>query len=71
LTCCAPRRVLIVSATDDPFSQDAERVVAAAQAQCVDLGSAARITHHRYAGAHALTQERFDDIVRWLVQCVA
>ena len=70
LTCCAPRRVLMVSATDDPFSQDAERMVAAAQAKCVDLGSAACITHHRYAGNHAVTQERFDDIVRWLVQCV-
>ena len=26
------------------------------------------IDHIRYAGDHTLTQERFDDIVRWLVQ---
>jgi len=69
LTCFAPRSVLVVSATDDPFSQDADRVIAAAQAKCVALGSATRITHHRYAGEHALTQDRFDDIVRWLVHC--
>ena len=45
LTCREPRRVLIVSATNDPFSQDAERRVAAAQAKCVSLGGAACIAH--------------------------
>jgi hypothetical protein len=43
-------------------------VVAAAQEKRVDLGSTARITHQRYTGEHALTPERFDTIVRWLVQ---
>lgn len=36
VACFAPRRVLIVSATDDPNSQDADRVVAAAgEVRCI------------------------------------
>ena len=64
LTCFTPRRVLIVSATDDLFSHDAERVVVAAQARCVNLGRAAHTTHNHYEGDRAVTQERFDAIVR-------
>jgi hypothetical protein len=37
----------------------------------VDLGSVAHITHNRYQGDRAVTQERFDDIVRWFVQGAA
>ena len=69
LTCFAPRRVLMVSAIDDPFSLDADHVVATAQALCVNLGRVARIDHNRYEDDHAVTHECFDDIVRWLIQC--
>ena len=64
----APPRVLIVSATDDPFTYKADHVVAVAQDKYVDLDSTARITHNRYEGESAVTHECFDDIVRWLVQ---
>jgi hypothetical protein len=50
LTCFVPRRVLMVLATDDPFSHDADHVVATAQALCVNLGRGARIDHNRYEG---------------------
>jgi dienelactone hydrolase len=65
--CFAPRRVLLVSATDDKYSRDADRIAAAAQEVYAALGVAERFEHKRYEGGHALTQERFDDIVQWLV----
>jgi len=71
VTCFAPRRVLLVSATDDKFSQDADRIATIAQETCAAMGIAEHIEHKRYEGGHALTQERFDDIVRWLVSCAA
>jgi dienelactone hydrolase len=68
VACFAPRRLLVVSATGDKFSQDAERVVAVAQETCASAGVAAHVEHRRYEGGHALTQERFDDIVHWLAE---
>ena len=67
VTCFAPRPVYLVSATDDPFSRDADHIVTIAQEKCAALGIAGRIEYQRYEGGHALTRERFDDIVRWLV----
>lgn len=67
VTCFAPRPMLLVSATNDVFSQDADRIVPMAQEACVAMGIVEHIEHKRYEGGHALTQERFDDIVNWLV----
>ena len=63
VVCFLPRRLLLVSATEDKFSFDADRVVAAVQA----LNPEIRIEHRRYEGGHALTKERFDEIINWLV----
>jgi dienelactone hydrolase len=71
VACFAPRRVLLVSAADDKASQDAEKIVTTAQELCASMGITANTEHRRYAGGHALTQERFDFIVFWLVGCVA
>ena len=70
VTCLAPCRVLLVSATDDKYSQDADRIVTIAQERGAAMGIAGHIEHKRYEGGHALTQERFDDIVQWLARCV-
>jgi dienelactone hydrolase len=70
VTCFAPRPVLLVSATDDKASQDAEKIVTLAQETCASMGIASHIEHKRYEGGHALTQERFDDILLWLVRRV-
>ena len=67
VACFAPRPVLLVSATKDPFSQDAEGIVIAAKERGVALGIEARVEHKRYEGEHAITQERFDHIVGWLI----
>ena len=58
VTAISPRPMLVVSATDDPYSIDADRVVASV--------STAPVTHLRVAGGHALDQARFDAIVEWV-----
>lgn len=70
VTCFAPRRLLVLSATTDEASQDADSIVAAAQTNCAAMGVVEHIKHNRYEGEHALTHERFDDLVDWLVRCV-
>lgn len=67
--CMAPRRVLLLSATEDAASQDAATIVSTAQDACAAMGVAAHIEHKRYEGGHALTRERFEDIVQWLAVC--
>lgn len=67
IACFAPRPILLVSATKDPFSQDADAIVIAAKERGIALGIEDRIEHKRYEGEHAITQERFDLIVSWLV----
>ena len=42
---------LVVLATDDKASQDAEEIVAKDQEMCASLGAVAHIEHKRYAGA--------------------
>ena len=69
LLCMAPRQVLLLSATEDPFSQDALRIVRTMQDACATIGLNERVEHKRYQGKHALTQERFDTIVHWLAAC--
>ena len=68
VACFAPRPILIVSATDDAASQDADRIVQAARETCASMGSVKHIDHERYEGGHAVTQERFDEIVYWLTR---
>jgi dienelactone hydrolase len=59
----APRQLLIASATEDPYSRDAEDLFFDA----TDGRSSSVLQHFRYEGGHALTAERFDDIVAWMV----
>jgi dienelactone hydrolase len=70
VTCFAPRRVLLVSATEDQASQDAEKIVTMAQEACAAMGVVSHLEHKRYTGGHALTQERFDDILYWFSKCM-
>ena len=61
LVCFDQRRLLVVSAAQDKYSQDAEEVVAATRERAPEN----RIEHQRYFGGHGLTRSRFDEIVRW------
>ncbi len=71
VTCFAPRPLLLISATDDRSSQDADTIVKIAQETCAVLDAVARIEHIRFAGGHALTRERFDAILNWLLAQVS
>jgi dienelactone hydrolase len=58
LECIAPRSLLVVSAADDPYSEDADQVIARADPNH-------HITHFRGAGGHAMTADRFRRIIRF------
>jgi dienelactone hydrolase len=66
--CIAPRPLLLVSATDDPYSEDAEEIEAAGREAYEQLGAGGRLEHVRADGDHALDQDRFDRIVSWTVE---
>jgi len=63
LRCVAPRKILIVSATNDPQSADAEDVVLRARPAFADCPY--ELQHARVPGPHALDQYRFDFITNW------
>lgn len=67
LACGAQRPFLILSATRDAHSQDADHIVQLAEEKCAAHGVASQITHRRYEGEHALTKERFTAIIDWIV----
>jgi dienelactone hydrolase len=69
VACFAPRELLIVSATDDNLSLDADQIVTEAQEMCTAAGVASHVEHHRYEGGHALMQERVEAILHWVTQC--
>lgn len=62
----APRPMLVVSATEDVYSRDADEVVRLARPAFDAAGVPSALEHARYEGAHALTRERFDRIVAWV-----
>jgi dienelactone hydrolase len=65
--CLAPRPTLLVSTTDDPYSHDAADIAQTARETFAALGAAHRLTHKQYGGGHALTRERFEDIIAWCI----
>ena len=69
--CFSPRPLLVVSATEDLASQDAEEIVTAANKACAAIGVTSQIVHKRYEGGHAITRERFEFIVDWLAAYIS
>ena len=55
----APRPLLLVSSSDDPYAADADGIAAAAGAVYRELGAPDRLTHVTETGGHALTPGRF------------
>ena len=64
--CMAPRRVLLVSSTDDPYSRDADEIVAAACPVFDAHRCPEHLSHFRANGAHALDDARYNTIIHWL-----
>lgn len=63
--CIAPRNLLIVSSDEDKYSKDAEYIVQQASSLYEEHNAIDCLQHKRYEGGHALTEERFNDIVEW------
>lgn len=63
----APRKLLLVSSDEDKYSMDAPEIVEKAGRRYAELGVSENLEHKRYSGGHALTEERFEDIIDWIV----
>ena len=63
----APRKLLIVSSDEDKYSMDAPEIVEKAGKRYEELGVAKNLEHMRYQGGHGLTEERFQDVIHWIV----
>jgi dienelactone hydrolase len=66
LRLASPRPMLVVSASDDPYSQDAPEMVRLARPAYAAARAPAALEHTEYQGGHAITRERFDRIVEWI-----
>jgi dienelactone hydrolase len=63
----APRKLLLVSAEEDKYSMDAPVIVEKAGKAFEEKGVPENLHHKRYPGGHAITEERFEFIIKWLV----
>lgn len=66
VSCIAPRRLLLVSGEEDKYSRDASYIVEKASSIYGKLDALNNLLHNQYPGGHALTKERFCDIIEWL-----
>jgi len=66
IKCIAPRRILVVSASDDKYSRDADVIVDHAKESFANFGMEIHLKHRRYSGGHALCGDRFADIIEWI-----
>lgn len=64
----APRKLLLVSSNEDKYSMDAPEIVEKAGKAYAELCATQNLEHKRYSGGHALTEERFRDIIEWIVK---
>lgn len=68
--CFAPRKLFLVSATDDKYSKDADIIYNKAIESFEKIGANDALIHKRYDGGHELNKERFQTIIEWIVsQC--
>ncbi len=64
----APRPLLIVSADNDKYSRDADFIVEQSKFSYEKYDAVNNLCHMRYSGEHALTKERFDYIIKWVIE---
>lgn len=63
----ASRPLLLCSADDDEYSRDAPRIAVAAAFAYQNAGAPQALQHDRAHGGHALTEERFNAIIDWVI----
>ncbi len=61
----SPRELLILSASEDKYSQDASEVYTKVKPTYQADGKEEAILHKRYSGGHNLTKERLEYIINW------
>lgn len=66
VSCIAPRRLLIVSSDSDKYSRDAAYIVEKASSAYAKWSALGNLEHKQYRGGHAITEERFYDIIKWI-----
>ena len=66
--CIAPRPILIVSASNDKYSKDADYIELQSKNIFEELGAKENLEHKKYIGGHGLTKERFDYIINWILK---
>lgn len=66
VSCIAPRRLLIVSSDSDKYSKDAAYIVEKASSAYAKWSALGNLEHKQYQGDHAITEERFYDIIKWI-----
>ncbi|MDR1629652.1 MAG: prolyl oligopeptidase family serine peptidase [Oscillospiraceae bacterium] len=66
--CIAPRDLLLVSASEDKYSRDADYITQQISFLYANHHREHALCHKRYSGGHAITQERFDFIINWLIE---
>lgn len=64
--CILPRKILLVSATEDKYSKEADAIEKTIIETCNKFKIDNWVEHFRYVGGHPLTQERFTDVVSWI-----
>jgi dienelactone hydrolase len=67
----APRPLLLCSADEDEYSRDAPRIAEAAAGAYRDAKAPEALHHFRAHAGHALTEERFEAIVSWVIAQVS
>ena len=64
--CMAPRPLLLVSGTRDPYSHDADAIEDGSRPAYDARGAPGALEHLRDDGEHQLTPDRFEHIVDWV-----
>jgi dienelactone hydrolase len=67
LASIAPRPLLIAAGETDRYAADAQEIIDSVAAAYEELGAGDALRGAIYPGGHALTQQRHDDIVDWIV----
>ena len=65
--CFVKRDLLILSATEDKYSKDADEIYETAKTYFEKMGIEQRVVHKRYKGGHKLDKDRFNYIINWIV----
>lgn len=60
-------KLLILSATEDKYSKDADEIYENVKNYFETMGIEKKIVHKRYKAGHKLDEDRFKYIVDWIV----